>query len=193
MKRFNKKDIFTIPNCISYFRILLIPVICWLYLRAETSADYVIATSVTLFSSFTDLFDGMIARKFNQVTELGKVLDPAADKLTHAALAICLAIKHPLMWALIGLMAVKELYMAIMGIYFLKRDMMINGAQMHGKICTTILFVGLLVLFFFYNIDEIWVNVVICIMMAAMLVSFILYIIMYTKMVKEYKESLKNN
>ena len=134
MKRFNKKDLFTIPNIISYVRILLIPVFCWLYITAETRADYLWATGVVLFSSLTDLFDGMIARKCNMVTELGKVLDPVADKLTHAAMAICLAVRYPFMWALIALMAVKEGYMAVMGVRFLKKGKMLDGAMWYGKV-----------------------------------------------------------
>ena len=72
------------------------------------------------------------------VTELGKALDPVADKLTHAALALCLAFRYPLMWALLALMAVKEGYMGIMGLYFLKRGKMLDGAMWFGKVCTAL-------------------------------------------------------
>lgn len=182
MKRFNKKDLFTIPNIIGYVRILLIPVFCYLYITAETSKDYMWATGVVLFSSFTDLFDGMIARKFNQVTELGKVLDPVADKLTHGVLAICLATRYPLMWALIALMAVKEGYMAIMGIRFLKKDKMLNGAMWFGKICTATLFAGLVILFFFYEMSAVAANIIIAVMMTVMLITLCMYIPVYGKM-----------
>ena len=102
MKRFSKKEIFSIPNLMGYFRILLIPVFCYLYITAETEREYLYAALVVLLSSLTDLFDGKIARRFHMVTELGKALDPIADKLTHAALAICLATRYPMMWALIA-------------------------------------------------------------------------------------------
>ena len=120
MKRFSKKEIFSIPNLMGYFRILLIPVFCYLYITAETEREYLYAALVVLLSSLTDLFDGKIARDFHMVTELGKALDPIADKLTHAALAICLATRYPMMWALIALMLVKEGYMGVMGLIFLK-------------------------------------------------------------------------
>lgn len=110
------KEIFTIPNLMSYFRILLIPVFCAVYLTASNTKDYYIAAGILLVSSLTDLFDGRIARRFHMVTELGKALDPIADKLTHAALAVCLAVRYPLMRALLVLMAVKEGYMGIMGL-----------------------------------------------------------------------------
>ena len=184
----NIKVIFTIPNILCYFRILLIPIFCYLYLNAKTNLDYFVSTLVVLISSLTDLFDGMIARKFNQVTELGKVLDPVADKITHLALAICISIKYPLMWLLLILMVIKEGFMAISGTYFLKKNKMMNGAMWYGKICTASLFIGLLVLFTFPNLALVAVNTIIIILMIIMLFTFIMYIIFYLKMYQEIKE-----
>lgn len=192
MKRFNKKDIFTIPNIIGYVRILLIPVFCWVYITAAGPRDYLLAAGIVLFSSFTDLFDGMIARKFNQVTELGKVLDPVADKLTHGALAICLATRYPLMWVLIGMMILKEGYMAVMGLHFLKKDKMLDGAMWFGKVCTATLFTGLCCLFFFYGMPPMAANIIICIMMVVMLITLCMYIPVFRKMKKE-SEMHENN
>lgn len=180
----NKKDLFTIPNIIGYVRIALIPVFCWLYLTADCAADYDWAVAVVLLSSFTDLFDGMIARKFNQVTQLGKILDPVADKLTHAAMAICLMTRYPMMWALAGLMLIKEGYMAIMGIRFLKKDRMMDGAMWFGKICTAAVFAGMVILFFFTELPEVLANIVIGIMMAVMLAALLMYIRFYHEMGK---------
>lgn len=184
MKKMTKKEIFSIPNIMSYFRIILIPVFCVMYLKAETTTDYLLAALVVAISSITDLFDGMVARKFNMVTDLGKILDPVADKLSHAALAICLAVRYPLMWALIGLMAVKEGYMAYMGLHYLKKGTMLNGAMWFGKICTASLFVGLLVLFIFPNLSIVAVNSIIVFLMVIMLITFIMYIIEYGKIKK---------
>ena len=111
MKPFNTKERFSIPNLMGYFRLLLIPV--W-------------AAGVVLLSSLTDLFDGMIARKFNMITNLGKALDPIADKLTHGALALCLAFRYPQMWVLFGLMVLKEGYMVVMGLLFFRKGKMLN-------------------------------------------------------------------
>ena len=104
-------------------RLLLIPVFCYLYLAKEA---YHWAAGVVLLSSLTDLFDGMIARKFNMITNLGKALDPIADKLTHGALALCLAFRYPQMWVLFGLMVLKEGYMVVMGLLFLRKGKMLN-------------------------------------------------------------------
>ena len=189
MKKPTVKEVFTIPNIIGYVRILLIPVFCYLYLTAETRADYLWAAAVVLISSLSDLFDGMIARKFNQVTELGKILDPVADKLSHAAMAICIAVRYPLMWLLIALMAVKEGYMAIMGIRFLKKGRMLDGAMWFGKVCTAMLFVGLLVLFLFPFMPVALADSIILIMMLFMVVALCMYVPVFRKMRDECRKA----
>lgn len=185
MKHFNKKEIFSIPNLMGYFRILLIPAFCYLYLTAENEHEYFLAALVVLISSLTDLFDGKIARRFHMVTELGKALDPIADKLTHAALAICLATRYPLMWVLIALLAVKEGYMGIMGLIFLRKGKMLNGAMWFGKVCTAILFAGLFVLFLFPEIPMFFVNGIIFGMMIVMGITLCMYIPVFKKMKNE--------
>lgn len=191
MKRFSRKDIFSIPNLMGYFRILLIPVFCYLYCTAQSDRDYYIASGVVLISSLTDLFDGKIARRFNMITELGKALDPVADKLTHAALAFCLATRYPFMWALIALMAVKEGYMGIMGLKFLKEGKMLDGAMWFGKVCTALLFVVLLVLFVFPSLPGIAVNVMIGVTMAVMLFTMLMYIPVFKRMKQDEAGKLR--
>lgn len=182
MKRFSKKEIFSIPNLMGYFRILMIPVFCYLYIGKKM---YLEALSVVLLSSLTDLFDGKIARKFNMVTELGKLLDPVADKMTHGALALCLAVRYPLMWALILLLIVKEGYMAVMGAVLLKKGKKLNGAMWFGKVCTAVLFAGLLTLFLFPHLPLFWVNSLILVMMAVMIFALLNYIPVFRQMKQE--------
>ncbi len=182
MRRFDKKEIFSIPNLMGYFRILLIPVFCYLYIVKEA---YLAAAGTVLISSLTDLFDGKIARRFHMVTELGKLLDPVADKLTHGALALCLAFHYPLMWVLIVLMAVKEGYMGIMGLLLLKKGKKLDGAMWFGKVCTAVLFAGLLVLFLFPNLPGPIANGGILFMMAVMVFTLCSYVPIFRKMRKE--------
>ena len=86
----DRREIFSIPNLMGYFRILLIPLFSWMYCTADSTGDYYAAAVVVGISGLTDMFDGKIARRFNMITELGKFIDPLADKLTQAALLICL-------------------------------------------------------------------------------------------------------
>ena len=83
-----KKEYFNIPNLMGYFRILIIPVFLFLYVRAETKWEYFAAFFVLALSYLTDFLDGKIARKFHMVTDWGKMLDPIADNLTQGALAV---------------------------------------------------------------------------------------------------------
>jgi cardiolipin synthase len=78
------KRVFTIPTIISLFRILLIPVFSWAFLRD----DLPLALAVVAFSGVTDSLDGVIARRFNMISHVGKWLDPLADKLTQMTLAV---------------------------------------------------------------------------------------------------------
>ena len=79
-----KKEILSIPNILSLFRLLLIPVYTVLFLRAERPVDYWWAAGILAVSTLTDMVDGKIARRFHMVTNLGKILDPVADKATSA-------------------------------------------------------------------------------------------------------------
>lgn len=190
MKQFSKKETFSIPNLMGYFRILMIPVFCYLYIGKRM---YLEASAVVLLSSLTDLFDGKIARKFNMVTELGKLLDPVADKMTHGALALCLAARYPLMWALILLLIVKEGYMAVMGAVLLKKGKKLNGAMWFGKVCTAVLFAGLLALFFLPHLPLVWVNGLILAMMAVMVFTLLNYIPIFRQMKREAEDQSENN
>ena len=182
MKHIDRHELFSIPNLMGYFRILMIPVFCFLYLTAETKQDIWIAAAVVLISSRTDMLDGLVARKFNMITEFGKFLDPFADKLTHGALAFCLAVRYPLMWALFGLLLIKEGYMAVMGLILLKKGKRLNGAMWFGKVCTALLFVGMLVLFLAVDLPRAAANTLILLMMAVMAVTLVLYIPVFEKM-----------
>ena len=109
------KEIFSIPNLMGYFRILLIPVFSWIYIHADGVSDYYMAAVLVGISGLTDMFDGKVARKFNMITELGKFIDPLADKLTQGALVLCFAVRYPLMRAVLALFILKEGFMGIMG------------------------------------------------------------------------------
>ena len=106
-------DLKSIPNILSIIRILLIPVFMVRYMNASSELDYQIVAVIVLLSGVTDLVDGFIARKFNQITELGKLLDPVADKLTQLAIIICLVTRYDWMKYLLILFVVKELSLAL--------------------------------------------------------------------------------
>ena len=174
-----KKDLFTIPNLLSLFRLILIPVYMVIYLKAEVLTDYFIAAGILAVSCLTDAIDGKIARHFNMISTVGQVLDPLADKATQFALIVCLGIRHPVIWILVGLFVVKELYQLIAAIVALRKGKILNGALFAGKVCTTILFVSLIIMVLLPYLEEAVIIAITVIDCIAVLVSFIAYIRVY--------------
>ncbi len=179
------KEIFSIPNILSYIRLLLIPVFIVLYVGADTPADYYLAAGVVLFSGLTDLFDGQIARRCNMITELGKALDPIADKLTQAAVVFCLMLRFPGVVFLVVLLVVKELFMGVCGLVLLRRGRKLDGAMWFGKVSTAVFYVVMLLLIALPEIPAAVVNGVLAVTGFFLALSFVLYIPIYVRMFRE--------
>ena len=182
---FRKKQILTIPNLLSLVRLLLIPLIVYLYCVAE---NYYGALGIVVLSGATDLVDGFIARRFNMISDLGKILDPAADKLTQTALFICLTSKYPLMWVLFGIFAAKEIGMIVMGAIDMKKTESVNGAKWYGKVNTAVIYGTMMLLILLPNMDPILANAILIFNGAVMIISLALYMHFYWKHIKENKK-----
>ena len=176
-----KKEILTIPNLLSLFRLVLIPVYVVIYLNARENTDYYIAAGILAVSCLTDLIDGKIARHFNMISTVGKILDPLADKATQFTLILCLSLKYPILWYLVGLFVVKESFQLIAGGINLRRGKMLKGALISGKICTTILFISLIIMIMIPNLPDIVINIMAIVDVLFMLISFFDYLITYFK------------
>jgi len=167
-----QKKILTIPNILSCVRLAMIPVIVWCYCVKQNFNG---TTVLLILSGLTDLADGFIARRFHMISDLGKILDPIADKLTQAAVLFCLATDHTGMWALFALLCVKEVCMAILGAVTIKRTGTVNGAVWHGKVTTTLLYATMTLHILWPPIPVVFSHITILICAAMMLLSFILY------------------
>lgn len=167
----NRSQIWSIPNLISLFRLLLIPLMVTLYWKGRTIA----ALMVFGVSAASDVLDGQIARRFDMVTDLGKMLDPLADKLTQGAAAICVARSHPQVFLLFGLMAVKELTQAFIGARSMKQTGQAFSARWYGKACTVITTICLMAMFAFPRIPEPWINGMLILCGTVMLITLALY------------------
>jgi cardiolipin synthase len=174
-----KKEILTIPNLLSMFRLVLIPVYIAIYLNAKNTADYYLAAGILAVSCLTDMIDGKIARHFNQISSFGKILDPLADKATQFTLIICLTVKYSFLWCLVILFVIKESFQLIAGGINLRKGRMLKGALISGKICTTILFISLIILVMLPNLEADIVRVIAVIDAIFMLVAFAEYVIAY--------------
>lgn len=171
--------IITIPNLLSLFRLCLIPVILWLYLGKQQN---ILAGCVLILSGITDIVDGLIARRFHMVSDLGKILDPIADKLTQAAMLLCLLISFPLMLFPLLLMACKELFMAVTGALIIRKTGMVPGAVWHGKAATVLLYAVMLLHVFWQAVPPLLsiASIAACVLMIAL--SFLLYAIRNLKL-----------
>lgn len=176
-----KKAVFTIPNLMSLFRVVLIPVIIWLY-RAEQ--EYGWAGFVLLLSGATDIADGWVARHFHMVSDLGKALDPIADKLTQGAVIFCLICRYPVMTVLLVVLIVKETIMAVTNLIMIKRTQRVQGALWHGKAVTCLLYFTMLLHFFWGDLPAGLSLALTAACIGLMAFSLVLYLIRNRKLMK---------
>ena len=132
-----KKDVLTIPNMMSMFRIALIPAIIMAYTKYH---NVVVTILLLIVSGISDVADGWVARKYDMVSNFGKVLDPIADKLTQLALLLCLVFAHPHMWSLVILLVIRETIMFFGGLYSFYQTGQVGGAEWHGKLATCVIY-----------------------------------------------------
>ena len=167
-----KKEILTIPNLLSIFRIALIPVYLHIYLNAEGPDNYTAAAMILAVSCLTDMVDGKIARKFNMITNLGKLLDPVADKLTQLALMICLSVRHRALRFLLLMFLIKEFFQFFAMIASLRHGKALDGALMTGKISTTVLFGSLTLMVLCPNLENWAVNLLTGVSLVFLMLAF---------------------
>ena len=173
--KYEKKEIFTIPNVLSCIRILLIPVYAMIYMRAESMKDYVVSAAIFALSALTDMADGIIARKFNMRSRIGIMLDPFADKLTQGVIILCLALRNSDIIPLLVLFIIKEGFMLVMGCRLLSRGKMLKGALFTGKLCTTVIFLSMIILVIFRSLPRPAVISVVALCSVFMLISLVSY------------------
>ena len=174
-----KKEMCTIPNLLSLFRLILIPVNVHIYLNATEAIEYIIAGTIMAISCITDMVDGKIARKYNMISNVGKVLDPLADKFTQLALILCLSARYPILYPVLVLFLTKEFFQLFVAIFHIRKGKALPGALMAGKVCTTVMFTSLIALVLFPDLNEITVDLIVLTDAVFLLISFISYILAY--------------
>lgn len=129
-----------IPNILSFIRLLMIPVFVYTYFAFDTYPRTFISAGVYLLAWVTDALDGYLARRNNWITDLGKWLDPLADKAMQFTAAICFAVDNFVFMLVVIPMFLKELLMLIGGMVIVKRKNIVVQALWYGKVATIILF-----------------------------------------------------
>ena len=167
-----KHKIITIPNILSLFRLLLIPVIMWLYIVKE---DPVLTTVILALSGITDIVDGIIARKCHMVSDFGKAFDPVADKLTQIAMLFCLVSRFKWMLLPLCVMVIKEVTAGILGLLVIRKTGKVDGAVWHGKATTVSLYSMMIIHLLWFNIPGVISGILIGACTALALLSAFMY------------------
>ena len=174
----------SIPNMISIGRIFLVPVFALLYTQDKVMA----AMGVLLLAAASDVLDGAIARHFHMETELGRALDPVADKLIQATMMLCALWRTPSVWLLLGLHILRELSLGIMSLHVLRITGHVYSAKWYGKVCTACVYVVMIAALAFPQIPDriIDLGVMICtLLMACCLLG---YMLNFQKILLQYGE-----
>ena len=182
---FRPRDLVTVPNLITYLRFLLVPPFVYSFLKE----NYIAAGIVIGLSGLSDCFDGFFARKLNQVTSLGKILDPIADKVTLISVAVCMVIYMPSILPIMLVLVFKEFLMLLGGFILMLNKMSPPPANIFGKIATLVFYV-VICLIIFVNIITGKENMTLVvggliIVTVVMLIALAQYAVVFVKMNKE--------
>lgn len=174
-----------VPNALSLLRLLVIAPCVFFFLNDQ----YFYAAIMLVISGLSDMLDGMIARKFDQYTPLGAMLDPVADKLTLGAVVICMGIKFPVVIPVVVLLIIKELTMLIAGGVLLKMHKRPPAAKWYGKVATVVFYLSVTVIVALKAIWGIDNNIVtislLCLTAAFMIFAFVNYLLVFLGILKE--------
>ena len=181
-KKLRVDKVFTVPNMMSFFRIALIPFIIWAYLGLKSVPVTVILIAV---SAVTDILDGWVARKFNQVSEFGIFIDPVADKLTQGALLICLIPRYKLIIALVVVFVIREAIMFFAGLKVKLVTDKLQSAKWYGKVNTVVVEGVIMALIIFTKIPRTVANILIGVCILSVAVSLVLYLVGYRKVLAD--------
>ena len=142
-----------IPNILTVIRFIFIPSI----VLALIYDNYLLALILFTLSSFTDVLDGKIARKYNAISDFGKLMDPLADKLTQLSILLTLAIKNVIPWWIVVILVLKETVM-IAGASFLYGKSLVVSSKWYGKLTTVLIYIAvvsscIIKIYSFYRFD----------------------------------------
>lgn len=190
---FKPSDLVTIPNILTYMRlILVVPFVYFFVKGVQGEQNYYIAAAVCVgISGLTDCFDGMLARKLNQETSLGRILDPLADKITLIAVAVCMVIYIPALLPLMLILMVKDFIMLVCGFVLLLKKIPLPASRWYGKMATVVFYISVSIIIFLKAVyqyeNPVLITTLFCVTTAVMLFAIFNYSKMFFDLLKENK------
>ncbi|NLM50038.1 MAG: CDP-alcohol phosphatidyltransferase family protein [Clostridiaceae bacterium] len=173
-----------LPNILTIIRLATVPVIAYSFYKEK----FILALALYLFACITDVVDGFIARKYNLITELGKALDPLADKLVSLTVIICMGLYNMIPLWVSGMFLLKEGIMVISGLFLYKKNIVI-ASNWYGKAATVVTSVSVAIILIFKDtLNDVFKNAIIIIALSMAIFALIRYTINFFK---NYK--LNNN
>jgi len=144
-----------VPNFLTMVRLFLVPVFIYFVFIYKEDSSILWATAIFVLASITDYFDGMLARKFNVVSNFGKIMDPLADKLLVISALFALSVKLDIIssW-LVYLISIREILVSAFREYFAYKNIYIS-ANLWGKIKTFMQMIGLVIILVYLSIAQI--------------------------------------
>ncbi len=179
-------DPLNIPNILTMIRFMLIPVFVYSFFSASEN-NYIIAAIIFVIAGLTDILDGYIARKYNLVTNWGKLLDPLADKAMQLTVVFCLAYERLLPSWVVLIVLAKELLMVVGGFWLYKKQIIIS-ANWYGKVATVLFYLAILTIIIF-DLSEFVRLVIIDIVLVVMIFAFIRYSLCFRGMQQNKEKS----
>jgi len=141
-----------IPNILSAIRLMLVPVFVYSFFAYYEDKIY-IPLCVFVVAGMTDIIDGYLARRNKWITDLGKFLDPFADKLLQCSVLVCFAIKNPDLWWIAAMFTAKELFMICGALITFKKIKVTVKSKWYGKLTTAVFYVIAFLVFIFKIFD----------------------------------------
>lgn len=181
-----------IPNILSFIRLLMIPAFVYTYFTFDTMPKSLIAAGIYVLAWLTDALDGYLARRNNWITDLGKWLDPLADKAMQFTAAVCFAVDNLVFLLVVIPMFIKELLMLIGGMVVIKRKHIVVQALWYGKVATIILFVCAFLRILFRNSVALDITVAVLIL-TTMIFALVMYCIRTLKTLSDKDETNEAN
>lgn len=173
-----------IPNALSLLRLVLVPVFCAVYFRGGQYAHYW-AGGVYALATFTDFLDGYIARKYNLISRLGRILDPLADKLMAFTVLVSLVIKDLIPWWAAAIYFFKEIFMGLGALVQFKKVKDVPPSNFLGKFSTVFFFLVCLAIMLIPQMES-WLSItLICVALAFTIAAFTTYLIKFFRLTRK--------
>ena len=165
-----------IPNILTILRFIFIPIILYFIF----TGNYVLGIVFFTISGITDVLDGFIARKFNLVSNFGKLMDPLADKLTQISVLACLVKVNIIPFWILVIVILKELLMVVGASFLYGKDVVVYS-KWYGKLATVLFYLAIVISLItkLLGLTGFWSNfdlLIYCIALACTVFSLIMYV-----------------